>query len=191
MKKIYFVIAAILLIFMVGCTNNASKKNTSTTDSVPVKVIDTFALMQKAKEDMLHLPKPYHEKEDAQAKLTELIQLAKAQNKNVFVQAGGNWCIWCLRFTDFLNKQPQLKQIIENNYLYYHLNYSKENKNDAVFEKYAPHGRDYGFPFFFIINGNGDVLDIISSETVASDNEDVYYDFTKTKQLLLKYAPKK
>lgn len=193
MKKYYFIIALGSIISFVSCKKDVVPvENTSTIDTAATKAIDTAALIQKAKEDMVNLAKPYNEKEDAQAQINQLVQQAKKEGKNVFVQAGGNWCIWCLRFNDFVQNNPSLKQIVDENFIYYHLNYSKENKNEAVFDKYAPNGKEFGFPFFIVINQNGEVLDVISSETVANDDEgDAYYDVTKTKEMFLKYAPKK
>ncbi len=53
---------------------------------------------KKAEEEKAALPKPYNETENAEAKIAELIKKAKKEHKNVMIQAGGNWCIWCLRF---------------------------------------------------------------------------------------------
>jgi thioredoxin-related protein len=190
MKKYYFITASISILFFVNCKKEVMTNDSVTTvDTVATKVVDTAALIQKAKEDMVNLAKPYDEKEDAQAKINSLVTQAKKEGKNVFVQAGGNWCIWCLRFNDFVQNNPKLKQTADDNYLYYHLNYSKENKNEAVFDKYAPNGKEYGFPFFFIIDVNGNVLDVVSSEIVANEGEgDAYYDEAKTQELFLKYA---
>jgi len=82
------------------------------------------------------LPKPYNETEDAAAKIAELIKKAKKENKNIMIQTGGNWCIWCLRFNNYVQTTPELKKLVDDNYLYYHLNYSPKNKNEKIFEQY-------------------------------------------------------
>ena len=191
MKKYYITVASTAMVFFVSCKKNIiTNESTNNLDTLITKVIDTAALIQKAKEDMVNLAKPYNEKEDAHVVIDNLISQAKKEGKNVFVQAGGNWCIWCLRFSDFVQNNPKLKQITEDNYLYYHLNYSKENKNDEVFERYAPNGKKFGFPFFFIIDQNGNVLDVLSSDSIANEgDDDAYYDEDKTKKLFLKYSP--
>jgi hypothetical protein len=51
---------------------------------------------KKAEEEKAALPKPYNETENAEAKIAELVKKAEKENKNVMIQAGGNWCIWCL-----------------------------------------------------------------------------------------------
>ncbi|MDO5636956.1 MAG: thioredoxin family protein, partial [Myroides sp.] len=84
------------------------------------------------------LEKPYNPSDNAQQKIDALLKQAKKENKNVILQAGGNWCSWCLLFNDFIKTNAKVKKELQTNFLYYHLNYSKENKNEAVFKKYAP-----------------------------------------------------
>ncbi|ULT26419.1 hypothetical protein KUH03_05830 [Sphingobacterium sp. E70] len=43
------------------------------------------------------------------------------------------------------------------------MNYSKENKNEAVFQKYAPEGSKLGYPFFIILDKNGKTLHVQES----------------------------
>ncbi len=70
--------------------------------------------------------------------------------KNIILQAGRNWCIWCLRFNNFVQTTPELKEIVDKSYLYYHLNYSPENKNEKVFSKYGNPGEKFGYPVFIV-----------------------------------------
>jgi len=91
---------------------------------------------------------------NAERDITELVKKAKAENKNVFIQAGGNWCSWCLEFNRFCKSDNQIDSIIKADYVVYHLNYSSENKNEAVFSKYG-YPQRFGFPVFLIVDGNG------------------------------------
>jgi len=154
----------------------------------PQTVVDTVALKKQIEQEKETLSKPYNEEEDAQAKLNELVAQAKKEGKYVFVQAGGNWCIWCLRFNDFVQKTPELKQIVDQNFVYYHLNYSQKNKNKAVFNAYAPNARGIGYPFFFVLDGDGKVTNIISSGELE---EGKGYSLEKVKQMFIDQAPKK
>ncbi|SJN49473.1 hypothetical protein FM107_18770 [Sphingobacterium sp. JB170] len=109
------------------------------------------------------LSKPYHPEADAQADIDNLIQKAGVQGKNIIMQAGGNWCIWCLRFNNYIQGDPDVATLLEDNFLYYHLNFSKENKNEEVFKKYAPEGSKLGYPFFIVMNQKGEVLEVHDS----------------------------
>ncbi len=164
----------------------ATENNVTTPE--PKTEVDTVALKKQIEQEKETLSKPYNEEEDAQAKLNELIAQAKQQSKYVFVQAGGNWCIWCLRFNDFVQQTPELKKLVDQNFVYYHLNYSQKNKNKAVFNKYTPDARGIGYPFFFVLDGEGKVTNIIASGELE---EGKGYSLTKVKQMFLDQAPKK
>ncbi len=99
----------------------------------------------------------------------------------------GNWCIWCLRFNDYINKIPEIKEIINQNYLYYHLNYSKENENKALFEKYGNPGEKYGYPVFIVLDQTGKVIHIQNS-AVLEENKG--YSLDKVKAFFNEWKPK-
>jgi hypothetical protein len=46
----------------------------------------------------------YHPNENAKEEIAKSVKQAKASGKHVFIQIGGNWCIWCARFNDFVTK---------------------------------------------------------------------------------------
>ena len=118
-----------------------------------------FSQSKKVNPELDSLAKPYHPEADAQKDIDSLVSLAKSENKNIIVQAGGNWCIWCLRFNNFIHENKKIAQLLSDNFVYYHLNYSPENKNESVFNKYAPgKGQEYGYPFFIVMDKTGKVL---------------------------------
>ena len=112
--------------------------------------------------------KPYHPEADAAKDIEGLLIQAKAEQKNIIIQAGGNWCIWCLRFNNYIHQNESIKALVDANYLYYHLNYSSENKNEAVFQKLAPEGSKLGYPFFIVLNPQVEVLAIHDSGSLES-----------------------
>ncbi|MFC0772338.1 thioredoxin family protein [Terrimonas alba] len=101
--------------------------------------------------------KLYKPEENAEKKIAEAVKQAKAEGKNVFVQIGGNWCIWCARFNDIATTDKSIDSVIKTNYVVYHLNYSKENKNEKLLAKYNFPQR-FGFPVFLILNGKGELI---------------------------------
>lgn len=104
--------------------------------------------------DTAHL---YNPKDDAVKEIAAAVKKAKAENKFVFIQGGGNWCIWCKRFSLTVANDQKLDSIVNADFVVYHLNYSGENKNQAVFAKYGFPQR-FGFPVFIILDGNGKLL---------------------------------
>jgi thioredoxin-related protein len=99
----------------------------------------------------------YRPEENAEQKIEDAVKQAKAQGKHVFIQIGGNWCIWCARFNDFVTTDKSLDSLVEANYVVYHLNYSKENKNEKLLAKYGFPQR-FGFPVSLILDANGKLI---------------------------------
>jgi len=122
------------------------------------------------------LEKPYHPEADAQADIDSLFVIAKKEGKRLVIQAGGNWCIWCLRFNSYIQEEKEIAKLLADNFVYYHLNYSKENKNESVFNRYAPEGGKLGYPFFIILDEDAKVLGVKESGSLESGKG---YDKTK------------
>lgn len=99
----------------------------------------------------------YNPTADAAKDITEAVKKAKAEKKHVLIQVGGNWCSWCLEFNRFCKTDPQIDSLLKADYIVYHLNYSKENTNEALFAKYGFPQR-FGFPVFIILDETGNRL---------------------------------
>lgn len=138
-------------------------------------------------EERQKLSKPYNENKDGDAEISKLILKAQKEEKNIMIQAGGNWCIWCLRFDNFVNNTPELKQIIEENFIYYHLNFSPKNKNKKAFAKYGT-DQKIGYPYFVILDKNGKKLHIQES-SILEEGEG--YNLKKVKAFFEKWTPNK
>lgn len=141
---------------------------------------------RKAAEEKAGLPKPYDPKADAEKDIRALIAKAKKEKKNIMIQAGGNWCIWCLRFNNYVQTTPELKQMVDENYLYYHLNYSPDNKNEKVFGKYINLKEQQFYPFFIILDKNGKKIHIQQSDVLE---EGKGYSLEKVKTFFEKWKP--
>ena len=99
-------------------------------------------------------PKLYHPEANAQKDIQAAVKQAKKENKFVLLQSGGNWCSWCKLFNKTITQDKQLDSMLNANFISYHLNYSDENKNEAVFAKYGFPQR-FGFPVFIILDEKG------------------------------------
>ena len=119
--------------------------------------ISAVALAQTpapAKKEVVNI---YNPKANAQADINAAVAKAKKEKKHVFIQVGGNWCVWCIRFHDLVNATPALKDYLEKNYETVLLNWSPENKNEEVLKKLKYPGR-FGFPVFLILDGDGKLI---------------------------------
>ena len=104
----------------------------------------------------------YNPQADAKAEIKAAVAKAKKENKHVFIQIGGNWCSWCILFHDLVKATPELKNYLDKNYETVLVNWSPENKNEAVLKKLGYPGR-FGFPVFVILDGKGKLLHIQNS----------------------------
>ena len=115
------------------------------------------------------------------------VTLAKArkEGKHVLLQIGGNWCVWCYRFNSFVLLDSTLKNIMNNNYVVYHLNYSPENKNLDYLKKLGFPQR-FGFPVLVVLDANGNRLHTQDSSLLEKGNG---YDKDKVKGFLINWSP--
>ncbi len=110
----------------------------------------------------------YNPELDGIKQIKEAVKIAKAENKHILVQVGGNWCPWCIKFHKYSNGDAEIKEIIDNNYVVVKLNYSPENKNEAAMEKLGSPG-SFGYPVFVILNAEGDRLHTQDSGLLEED----------------------
>ena len=131
--------------------------------------------------------KLYNPEANATADIEAAVKKAAVENKFVLIQAGGNWCSWCLEFARSSKADPQIDSAINSSFIWYHLNYSKENMNEAVFAKYG-YPQRFGFPVFIILDGKGQRLNTQSSEYLEDGKKS--YDQKKVLGFLEQWSPK-
>jgi len=101
--------------------------------------------------------KLYNPAADAEKDIQIAIQKAKKANKHVLIQAGGNWCSWCIKFNKFTKEDKSIDSLLQANFIIYHLNYSPENRNNAILKKYGFPQR-FGFPVFLVLDATGKLV---------------------------------
>lgn len=121
-------------------------------------------------------------KKDVTAALTK----ARKEGKNVMLQIGGNWCIWCYRYDGFVKADTALNRITNENFVVYHLNYSPENKN-LDYLKTLGFPQRFGFPVFVILDAKGQRLHTQDSALLEKGKS---YDAEKVKSFLSAWIPK-
>lgn len=184
---------ASFLMINLACSQKTEATTTTgkSADTAQISETDSIAAAEVKKkaaaEEKAKLPKPYNEKENAEQKIAQLVLQAQKENKNIMLQAGGNWCIWCLRFNQYVQTTPELKDIVDKNYIYYHLNYSPENKNEKTFAKYGNPGEKFGYPVFIVLDKTGK---LIHTQDSAVLEEGKGYSLDKVKAFFQEWAPK-
>ncbi len=141
----------------------AAQEAKPATGYTPVRVYDPS---RNAAQDLL----------DAQAE-------AKATGKNVLVEVGGKWCVWCRIMDSFFEQHPDMAELRDKNYVTVYVNFSKENENQAVLGRY-PEIR--GYPHLFVLSSEGKLL---HSQNTSELEEGRGYNLHRFRDFLLKWAP--
>lgn len=132
--------------------------------------------------DLEHI---YNPSADAKADIAAAEQKAAKENKHVLLQIGGNWCIWCKRLYKFVEDDAELKATLNSNYVVYHLNYSKENKNLPILKELG-YPQRFGFPVLVILDAKGNRLHTQNSGLLESADS---YDRKKVQEFLKQWSP--
>lgn len=114
--------------------------------------ITTLVFSQDLKKFNLYKPS-----ENAEEKIADAVKKARAEGKHVFIEVGGNWCIWCARFNDFVTADSSIDSLVKADYVVYHMNYSEENKNEELLAKYN-YPQRFGYPVFLVLDATGKLL---------------------------------
>lgn len=115
--------------------------------------------------------------------IADALRKAKLEKKNLLIEAGGNWCSWCIEFNRFCNSDRQVDSLLRSDFIIYHLNYSPENKNEPVLARYG-YPQRFGFPVFLIIDENGNRIHTQSSEYLEQGRS---YNKRKVMEFLLNW----
>ena len=70
------------------------------------------------------LKKVYDESINPMEQIDSAIEKARSEGKFVVCQVGGNWCPWCLKFADFMTKDEEILGLVDDNFVYIHVNYN-------------------------------------------------------------------
>lgn len=128
--------------------------------------------------------KVYDESLDPMTQIDQAVAQAKAEGKFVICQVGGNWCPWCLKFAKFITDDEAIRQLVEENFVYIHVNYHPRKSGEAgkaMLKRLGNAGR-FGYPVLVVLNGEGQVVHIQDSgllEEGKSYNQTKVLDFFK------------
>ena len=132
--------------------------------SIALITVTLFTLAANAQEQAT-LPKVYNEQINPLEQIDQAVAQAQAEDKFVICQVGGNWCPWCLRFADFITNDSTISSIIEQNFVYIHVNYHprKATEWSAAMMKRLNNPARFNFPVFVVRDEQGNVLHIQDS----------------------------
>lgn len=140
------------------------------------------------------LRKVYNEDINPLEQIDAAVAKAKSEGKFVVCQVGGNWCPWCLRFADFAANDSAVSKVIDENFVYIHVNYNPRKVEGPEKMELARkmmerlnHPARFGFPVFVLLDEEGKVIHIQDSSFLE---EGKGYNQEKVLRFLKNWTPR-
>ncbi len=131
---------------------------------------------------------PVHEydpQRDAASDIERAVAEARRAKKNVLLEVGGKWCVWCRIMDSYFEANPDVLKLREDNFVTVKINFSPENENKDVLSKY---GEIPGYPHLFVLDPEGK---LIQSQNTGDLEAGKSYDKEKFVGFLKKWSPSK
>ncbi|WP_346862691.1 thioredoxin family protein [uncultured Draconibacterium sp.] len=129
--------------------------------------------------------KVYDTEADASADIKKAIELTQENGKHIFLQIGGNWCPWCLKFHNFVKSDNEISNYLNQNFEVVKVNYDRENKQEELLAKLEFPQR-FGFPVFVILDSQGKRIHTQNSAFLEKDKS---YDHDTVLRFLKNWSP--
>ena len=156
-----------------GCNDSASST-------------ESQAEMQRSETTDVHSIKPaafysiatYDKEADPSSDLDMTMEKAQKDSKRILLQAGGDWCRWCKLIEKFMTHNSEVRELLEENYLVMKVASKSDNGKSFL----ADYPEIPGYPHFFVLNSDGDLLH--SQPTAALEqgegyDEELFLNFLK------------
>jgi thiol:disulfide interchange protein len=179
MKRVVFLVAFLGLLCV---TASAQTKEETKTTYVVGALPCVLAAPTVATETKYAPVEKYDPARNACKDIRDALAEAKRSNRRVLLEVGGLWCVWCRHMDSFFDKQPASVALREKGFVTVKVNWSEENKNEAVLSQYPKIG---GFPHLFVLDANGA---LVRSQDTGELEEGKGYSVDKFNAFLLHWA---
>ena len=140
------------------------------------------------------LKRVYNEDINPIEQIDQALVKARSEEKFVICQVGGNWCPWCLRFADFITNDTTISNVIDESFVYIHVNYNPRKSEGeekmqlakAMLERLNNPAR-FGFPVFVVLDEEGRVIHIQDSSFLEEGQS---YNQEKVLRFFKNWTPK-
>ena len=140
------------------------------------------------------LKRVYNEDINPIEQIDQALVKARSEGKFVICQVGGNWCPWCLRFADFITNDTTISNVIDESFVYIHVNYNPRKSEGeekmqlakAMLERLNNPAR-FGFPVFVVLDEEGRVIHIQDSSFLEEGQS---YNQEKVLRFFKNWTPK-
>jgi thioredoxin-related protein len=125
----------------------------------------------------------YDPKREAARDIDDAASEAKRTNRRILLIVGGEWCSWCHILEDYFAAHSDLKARRDKSFVTVKINFSDENRNEAVLSRYPP---SEGYPHIFVLDSDGKFLHSQGTAVLESGKS---YDLEKMNDFLTQWAP--
>ncbi len=87
--------------------------------------------------------------------LQQTVSEATRSDRRILLEVGGEWCIWCHYWEDFLAVDAAVREALTGAFVVLKVNYSPENDNSEFLSQYP---EIPGYPHFFVLDTDGSFL---------------------------------
>ncbi|UPT73595.1 MAG: thioredoxin family protein [Elusimicrobiota bacterium] len=128
---------------------------------------------------------PYDPSRDAGVDIQAAVARAKAENKRVLVEAGGNWCPWCHTMHAFYDANPKLAALRDEKFVTVLVAVEPGKPLPRAISSWpAP----AGFPHLYVLDENGSLL---QSQDTSALEKGQSYDLEKFEFFLKDFGTKR
>jgi len=122
----------------------------------------------------------YNPDANSREDIAKAVQQAKAENKHVLLQIGGNWCPWCVKLHGLEASDPEIDSLMNAGYIRVMVNIPREkDKRDYDLLTELDNPQRFGFPVLVVLNQEGDRIHTQDSWYLEQDKD---YDRAKVEQ---------
>ena len=153
---------------------------------IVIIILSTFisACDKQTSEETQYVPvTKFDPARDAATDIENGILEAKRTGKRILLDVGGDWCIWCHKLDSFFKEYQDINLFLHENFIVVKVNYSKENKNEAVLSQYP---KAAGYPHLFVLDSDGTFLHSQNTGDLESGD---HHDREKVLNFLKTWAP--
>lgn len=139
--------------------------------SILLTSILTASCMAQATDSSVDLPtysKVFDDTRDPFKDAVAAIALAKATNRNVLIEIGGNWCSWCHKMDAFLGDNTDINQRLHSEFVLLKINVSDSNDNAEFMKSLPP---VLGYPHMYVATPQGKMILSKDTAELLDNNE--------------------
>jgi thiol:disulfide interchange protein len=119
---------------------------------------------------------------DAAKDIRDAVAEARRTGRRVILDVGGEWCGWCHTLDRYFVEHPELKEARDRLYVWTKVNYSTENRNEAVLSRYP---KINGYPHLFVLDKDGQLL---HSQDTSLLEEGSSYNYDRMQAFLMRWS---